>query len=201
LLKEDFENLTHDELKQYVDVIHQSSNYLYNFVKNLLYWSRSQQNKINPVPKVLRLKEDISRILVVHQQMAGNKGIGLVNMVSEDIRVFVDKNLLDAILRNLISNALKFSFSGKKVEVIATQKEDTVQITVKDQGVGMDTKSVETLFDPERKIKSKGTHNEEGTGLGLLIVKEFVEKSNGTIRVESVPGKGTSFILTFPSGE
>jgi signal transduction histidine kinase len=102
-------------------------------------------------------------------------------------------------LRNLVSNALKFTFSGKKVEVLARGKEDFVEVEVKDQGVGMDKKAVETLFDPERKIKSNGTNNEKGTGLGLFIVKEFVEKSGGTIRVKSKPEKGSSFILTLPS--
>ncbi len=200
LLKTDFDSLTHEEMEQYINALHVNSKNLFSFVKNLLIWSRSQQNVIQPSPETLLLRREVDRLLDVHRTMAVNKGIRLVNRVPETVRVYMDRNLLDTILRNLISNALKFSYSGNKVEISAIQKGTSVQVIVKDQGVGMDKESVETLFDPERKIKSRGTQNEEGTGLGLLIVKEFVEKSNGTVRVESKPGKGTTFVLTLPAG-
>jgi signal transduction histidine kinase/ligand-binding sensor domain-containing protein len=201
LLKSDFDGLTHNEIKQYIDALHTNSTNLYNFVKNLLIWSRAQQKKIKPSPENLTLRHQVDNLMAVYHPMAVNKGVRLVNSVPADIRVFMDKNLLDTILRNLISNAVKFSFSGKKVEVSAREKGDRVETEVKDQGVGMDKNVVDTLFDPERKIKSEGTNHEKGTGLGLFIVREFVEKSGGTLRVESQPGVGTSFILTFPKGK
>ncbi len=198
LLKTDFDSLTREEMKQYIDALHVNSKNLYNFVKNLLTWSRAQQKKIKPSPENLLLGDEVNNVVEVHRTMAVNKGIRLVNSVPANIHIFMDKNMLNAILRNLVSNALKFTFSGKKVEMLAREKDNFVEVEVKDQGVGMDKKAVETLFDPERKIKSNGTNNEKGTGLGLFIVKEFVEKSGGSLRVESQPNIGTSFILTFP---
>ena len=200
LLKTDFDSLTREEMKQYIDALHVNSKNLYNFVKNLLTWSRAQQKKIKPAPQNLLLRDEVENVVAVHHAMAVSKGIRLVNSVPANIHVMMDKNMLDAILRNLISNALKFSYSGQKVEILARQKDNFVEVEVKDQGMGMDHRAVETLFDPERKVNSTGTNNEKGTGLGLFIVKEFVEKNNGSIRVESSTGKGTSFILTLPAG-
>ena len=193
-------NLTGDELKEYHQVLWESANKLFLFVQNLLQWSRTQQNKIKPEIENVLLNEITNNVSGLLQGQAKDKQIEIVNNIKEEIRVWADTNLLNTALRNLISNSIKFSFSDSKVYLEARKKQDKVFITISDEGVGMDKDTIANLFDAAKKTKTKGTANEQGTGLGLLIVKEFITLCGGEITVESEPGKGTKFTITLLSG-
>lgn len=119
-------------------------------------------------------------------------------VVSNDIELFIDGNFLDTILRNLISNAIKFTKQGGHIKILASSNENQIQISVCDDGVGMSEETIRKIFDPSTTMTSPGTENEGGSGLGLVLCREFVKRLNGHLWVESEVGKGSSFIFTLP---
>ena len=129
---------------------------------------------------------------------AGQKHIHLVNGTSVKIMITADEKMVSTILRNLISNALKYTPKDGMVTIEAKRGNGLVEVSVSDTGVGMEKVAIEALFKIETSYTSRGTANEKGTGLGLLLVKEFVEKHSGTIRVESETGKGSRFTISIP---
>jgi signal transduction histidine kinase len=129
---------------------------------------------------------------------ANTKNILINYFTAEEIIIFADKNILDTILRNLISNAIKFTNNGGKIDIYAEINHKIVTITVSDNGIGITQKLKNKLFDISQTQTTKGTEGESGTGLGLLLCKEFVEKHGGTIWVESKEGKGSDFKFTMP---
>jgi signal transduction histidine kinase len=173
------------------------------FLENLLVWSRSQMNSVVYMPiKVSLLNIIIESIDYLQaQSMAKNISIRLSNTLKECI-VICDVNMIHTVLRNLLSNALKYSAETSIIEIeVVEYAEDTdyVQVSVKDTGIGIDANDISKIFKIEEKIIStKGTNNEEGTGLGLILCKEFIDKHNCKIWVESEKGKGTTFFFTLP---
>ncbi len=130
---------------------------------------------------------------------AKQKDISLMNCINRDYIVLAEEDMLNSILRNLITNSIKFSGRGGMVEISAEAGAHHLDISVSDHGVGMDKQTVETIFDIVSKKSKPGTDNEEGTGLGLILAKEFVEKNGGEISVVSEPGKGTTFTFSLQS--
>ncbi len=166
---------------------------------NLLQWSKSHmQGHTNVHPKMLILSEEVQQSFDLLQVFAQQKNIELASNISKDINVYTDKDNFDLVLRNLIANAIKFSKHNTKVLLSATHTNNHVEISVSDQGVGMKPEVLESLFSEQVKI-GYGTNGEHGTGLGLLICKEFLENNNGAIKVESEYGKGTTFYITLPT--
>jgi signal transduction histidine kinase len=166
---------------------------------NLLQWSKSHmQGHIQPHPKQLNLLEEVKGTFDLLNVFAQQKSISLVSHVSADVMVFVDKDNFDLVLRNLVANAVKFSKHNNRIELNSTTVNNTVTISIKDEGVGMKSEVLQSLFSEQVKI-GYGTNGEHGTGIGLLICKEFIEKNNGTIKVESEYGKGTTFYITLPT--
>jgi signal transduction histidine kinase len=145
--------------------------------------------------RLIELAERNVRLMVPN---AEHKRIQIKNLVPYGMMVYADYQMVDLVLRNLLSNALKFTESDGTIEVSARVHEDTIECSVSDSGVGMSQRTLEKLFRIDAKTSTPGTAGEEGTGLGLILCKELVEKNGGTIRVESEVGNGSTFTLTLP---
>lgn len=178
--------------------MHQSANNIYALLENLLDWARVQNNTIPFAPKHLPLVNSINQELDILQNEAKSKEITVHTQFNERCYVFADQNMLRTILRNLLWNAIKFTPRGGEIWADAYDAEESCVVSVKDSGVGMTKKIMERLFKIEHRQSSLGTENELGTGLGLIICKLFTDKNNGTIVVQSEPGKGSTFILSLP---
>ena len=158
---------------------------LYKLLDNLLQWSRSQLGSIMYKPELFPLTTLINEELELLKPTSDKKGIKILQQVEEHIIIWADKNLAGVIIRNLVSNAIKFSNNNDSIAISATENDDTVKIAVKDNGVGINDADKDKLFRLDTNFTSRGTADEKGTGLGLLLCKEFVEKNGGTIWVES----------------
>ncbi len=196
------EYLSKDEIKMMAVDLDKSVRNLYDLLNNLLTWARSQMNTIEFQPVNLEVNTLFDDLVGLIQLNAQTKKIHLVTNLSTEIKIFADENAVKAILRNLASNALKFTPEDGKVTLAAKQyNENFVQISVNDTGVGMDAVTMTKIFRIETKHSTKGTQGESGTGLGLLLCKEFVEKNGGTISVESIVDVGTTFKVLLPIGK
>jgi len=187
-----------DEIKKYSGIISQSLKNLHHLLENLLQWSKTQRGIIDFHPEFFDLGKTVSNLVTFFELSARKKKIE----ISEDLKggniVYADANLVSAILRNLISNAIKFSPIGGWVKITSKEENGFIEVSVSDNGTGMKKENIEKLFRIDTHFTQKGTSNEQGTGLGLIIVKEFVEKNGGKIWVESEEKKGSKFIFTLP---
>ncbi len=170
----------------------------YDLLTNLLNWSRSQTGSLQAYPTTIVLQDSISRNVKLQKNKAACKEIEIVADVDDNLLVFADRNMLDTILRNLISNAIKFTEDSGTVRVTAEQIEDKlVEISVADTGIGIKPEDIEKLFRIHAD-RTYGTANERGNGLGLVLCKDLVEKCGGTIDLESEVGKGSRFYVRIP---
>jgi PAS domain S-box-containing protein len=203
LLVNNFDRYEKEEQKKYLAIINDGIFSIYKLLENLLLWSRTQRNGIKFRPEKGNLFLLIQETFSVLKQLSENKSIKLTDQISEQISVLADKNMLQTILRNLISNAIKFTPKGGNIELAAKPFKDEqghnyIRISVKDNGVGITKEKQEQLFKISEHISTEGTEGETGTGLGLILCKEFVEKHGGKIWVESEPDKGSKFIFILP---
>jgi signal transduction histidine kinase/ligand-binding sensor domain-containing protein len=198
ILAEDYKNLSEEERITFINDIHNISKSTFRFLENLLEWSRIQTDRIEFEPQVIDLNQEIFEIFNILFAFAMQKNISLHNDVEPGISVFADINMLSLILRNLLSNAIKFTDENGKINITSSVNGKYVEISVTDNGIGISPENQAKLFRIDTQYTTKGTKNEEGTGLGLLLCKEMIEINKGTIHVESKIGKGTSFIFTLP---
>ena len=169
-----------------------------SLLDNLLIWANSQSGKLNFNPKNINLVQQVADVVSFLEIQAINKDIFILNKIEKNIFVKADENMLDTILRNLISNAIKFTQPKGEIQVYATLKNDFAEITVKDNGIGMSESEIATIFNVNEISSNLGTSNEQGSGLGLILCNDFVESHGGKIWVESVPNKGSEFKFTLP---
>ncbi len=180
-------------------MIESSSKNLSALLDNLLKWSRLQMNNIEFIPETIDLRkvaDDVISNMAVH---SNQKSITVSNLIAPHTNVFADQNMIATVIRNLISNALKFTNKGGRIELLADRNHDYVELTISDNGVGMPTEIAKKIFSIDFKHTTKGTNKEEGTGLGLKLCKEFVEKNSGKIWIESEIGVGSKFIFSIPA--
>jgi len=170
----------------------------HDLLENLLEWSRSQIGTLQMEPKSFVIEEVIKSAVSFFQETTKAKEIRIYIPTENNYSVYADYNMVNFIIRNMLNNAIKFSYQGSQIEIITSTKENELIICIKDYGIGMDRDMLDKLFKIEHSIQRKGTNNENGTGLGLILCKEFVEKNNGTISVESSKGKGSLFCITLP---
>jgi signal transduction histidine kinase len=183
-----------------IELQHNSTENLYKLLENLLTWSRIQRGMIEYHPTPLDLRYLAKQNLELFQPNAAQKQITLHNAIIEPITVYADVNMVNTIIRNLCSNAIKFTPSGGTVTISATQTDDhEVEIAVADTGIGIKPDDLPKLFQIDTKYKRLGTDHEKGTGLGLILCKEFVEKHHGKIWVESTVDQGTTVRYTLPA--
>ncbi|HEX2968324.1 MAG TPA: PAS domain-containing sensor histidine kinase [Bacteroidales bacterium] len=182
----------------YTKIILESSWQAMGLLTNLIEWSRVQTGKMsyNPAPvSFISVVEDVIRLL---NASAIQKSISISIKIAEDTTVIGDKAMISTILRNLLSNAIKFTKPGGRVTVSTRIKNDNLQVEVSDTGIGMSDEMAAQLFSTENNISKPGTRNEKGTGLGMVLCKEFISNHGGKIWVESFPGKGSRFFFTLP---
>lgn len=198
LLYDNIDKMSSENIRKLALILNDSAKGGYSILQNLLDWSRSQTGLLKISPENINLKDIINENISNLQLPAANKEICLIYESPEDIHVIADKNMIHTVLRNLMSNALKFTRKGGTVAVRAFMETDNVNIFVKDNGVGISQERIEKLFSLDTKNTMPGTENEIGTGLGLKLCMEFVEKMNGKIRVESTENKGSEFKVSIP---
>ncbi len=203
LVLEDFGNLSREELKCYLEIINSSAKNLYNLLNNLLEFSRFQTGRIKYTPHETDLAKLVQKNMALIEGNAIKKEIILINAIHQELFVFVDEEMISSVLQNLLSNAIKFTQRNGiiKVEATLTEVSGEVMVSVEDNGIGMEYDVVENLFKIDVIHSTSGTEKESGTGLGLILTKEFVETNKGKIWVESTPGKGTTFRFTLPLAE
>ncbi|WP_299579040.1 PAS domain S-box protein [uncultured Sunxiuqinia sp.] len=184
---------------KYVQIIQQSAQNAMDLLLNLLEWSRSQTGRTQYNPEQTDCVSLIEEATLLLSDVAEQKSISLVKDLPLKAPVYADHYMISTILRNLITNAIKFTKPGGQVTISAQQNAKEVTITVADNGIGMEPDALQKLFRLEESFSTPGTVNEMGTGLGLILCKEFVEKHQGKITVESEPGKGSRFQFTIPN--
>jgi len=198
ILLSEFKELQSDEVLYFINEMKNTADLSYNLLQNLLQWSRSQTGRIEFSPSVLNLFNLVKQNILLVNQSADKKGILLVNNVPPDLKINADKDMINTIIRNLITNAIKFTKQDGIISVESGLKNESVEISIKDTGVGMNEETIGKLFRLESTHSSMGTNNEAGTGLGLILCKEFVEKHGGKIVVDSELGKGSTFSFCIP---
>jgi PAS domain S-box-containing protein len=184
-----------DKLRFILENMHKASKEGYDLLINLLEWSRAQLGRIKIQPEVLNLKSLIQQNINLLSQQAENKNIIITNQVHERINLRTDKNSTLTVFRNIISNSIKYTPQGGKVKITATLNDRYIITQICDTGVGMKPEKIASLFSIDKDVSTPGTEDESGTGLGLILCKEFVERNGGTISVESNPGNGTVFYV------
>jgi signal transduction histidine kinase len=200
LLNEDFQEFTDEERMEYIKQIYQASESLFSLLENLLEWTKAQTGKLEFSPEVLDINAIIDQNLKILTPEARQKNIELVfdDAASEDCYVRADKNMLTSIIRNLTANAIKFTHPGGRIVISIKEGTSMVTCAVTDNGVGISEEDLNKLFKIDSNVRKAGTENEQGTGLGLLLCKEFVEKNGGKISVDSQESKGSTFSFTVP---
>lgn len=189
-----------DETKlEIIKDIQHSAKLNFNLLEKLLEWAMSQSDQIPFYPELLDLQDIVQHSISFASYQASQKKIKLSSSNCSNMKIYADDNMLTSLLRNLISNSIKFTPENGEIQIKAKSINDGIRISIKDTGVGINSKNIEKLFQIDSKIQTSGTKDEKGTGIGLLICKEFVDKHGGNIWVESQVGKGTEFFITFPN--
>jgi signal transduction histidine kinase len=197
-MSKDYEMLDEEDKKQGIKIVNDSAIRIYKLLENLLTWSMAQTGKIKYEPVKFELKGIIKDNLLLHKNVAKEKGVLLDSCIPDNATTFGDKEMINTVVRNLLSNAIKFTPGGKSILVIVESKDSFWEIKVVDEGVGINSDNQAKIFQVGTKFKTEGTKGEKGTGLGLIICKEFVNKNGGEITVISEEGKGSSFSFTMP---
>jgi len=200
LLSENYTNYDDNKRKKFIKLIHESSLNAFNLLTNLFFWANSQIKKTKLAPQRINLKEMVSLVTNDNIATASKKDIQIINTVKEDEIIFADKEMVSIVLRNLISNSIKFTPHKGKITISSKQSKNKefTEVSVSDTGVGISKKHQKNIFKHYKNKSTYGTDNEQGTGLGLSICKEFIRKNKGEIWVESKPGEGSTFTFTIP---
>ncbi|HIJ79854.1 MAG: hybrid sensor histidine kinase/response regulator [Desulfobulbaceae bacterium] len=198
LLSANYDSLAEAKKKTCIKTMLDTSSHLSDLLENLLTWAQSQTNRLERHPRPINLNEISQRVVNLLKRNAENKGINLDLEINPQTEVFVDGNMLEVILRNLLANAIKYTDQGGRIRLFSQALTGYEQITVADSGVGMAQEDIAKLFRLDVHHSMPGTNKEKGTGLGLILCKEFVEKNNGSLFVQSQKGVGSQFTFTLP---
>jgi PAS domain S-box-containing protein len=188
----------YEKIYNYVRLINETAHQAYVLLENLLNWSRSQTNIIEFKPTKINLEYLIVDILDIISGNSQAKNIKVSYEISENLNILADRNMLSTILQNIVTNAIKFTRESGFIRIVATRIPNNVLISVIDNGVGIEPEKIDKLFKIHERMSTQGTNNEKGTGLGLMLCKEFIEKHGGKIWVESEAGRGSTFKFTIP---
>ncbi len=199
LMRQSFESLDDEVIKSLMEGLYLSAKNAFNLLENLLQWSRSQTGRLECNPRLIDLAELAARVVRLLESSAEAKDIRLNNHIREKIWGYGDENMIQTVLRNLVNNAIKYCNSGGQVDIHCRRGKDWLEVSVADTGVGISPKRLERLFRIDFHQATPGTAKEEGTGLGLILCKEFVEKNHGRIWANSQVGEQTVFYFTLPA--
>jgi len=189
--------LSEEKKLKYYDSLYTASKSGYELLVNLLTWSRSQTGKIQFSPELLSVSDLLHETETLFREGAAQKQISVLVETDPNHVLWADKEMIRTVLRNLVSNAIKFTPKNGNIILWSFLFDNTLEIAVYDDGVGIPEKNISQLFSIENSQTTNGTNGEKGTGLGLVLCKEFVEQNKGTITVESIPGKGSKFVMIF----
>lgn len=190
----------YEGVDEYANLILQSSQRTFDLLLNLLEWSRAQTGRIEYSPEHFDLCDFVEELTPLFDNVAAQKSILIKRKLPQNMLINADKKMMSTIMRNLVSNAIKFTHQGGEICISARLEQKVILISVGDNGVGIPKRRIEKLFRIDQNNSTPGTANEQGTGLGLILCKEFVEKHGGSIWVESVEGQGSEFCFTLPNG-
>ena len=199
LLSHEYNNFTEEERRKFADDIHHSTNNIFRLLQNLLEWSRSQTGRLTFTPREIELKLVVDNSVNVLRSLANQKNIRIEINLDQNLKLFADPQMIETVLRNLVNNAIKFTPENGQIKIEACQTDGQITVSVKDSGIGISAEDAQNLFKIDSTVKRKGTNNEDGSGLGLILCREFVAKNNGNIWVCSTAGEGSSFFFTVPS--
>jgi signal transduction histidine kinase len=201
LLADDTYDLSPEDMHKLLQSIHKNTQSTYQLLENLLEWSRLQKGVVPFDNQIINLKEFVGTCDYSVVEMASNKSIELIIDIQKGLKVNADSNMLRSILRNLVTNAIKFTPEGGSVLIKASKfDQQTVLLSIKDTGLGMKKELIDQLFRIDTQVSRPGTNNEPSTGLGLIITKEFVDRHGGRIWVDSEVGNGSTFNFTLTKG-
>ncbi|MDP4175166.1 MAG: PAS domain-containing sensor histidine kinase [Bacteroidota bacterium] len=201
IIVSDCDTMSNEEIKSFVINIHKSAMNVFNLLENLLQWSRIQTGRMEYVPAKFDIYDIVEQAISVLLGNAVKKGIDIISEVPLNSLVIADCNMVSSVIQNLISNSIKFTNRGGTVKISVNELVKYFEISVSDNGVGIPQKDIDKLFRIDVHHTTAGTGNEKGTGLGLILCKELIEKNGGKIWAESTPGEGTTFRFTLPKHE
>ncbi len=202
-----FSNLIDDEsntskevgtIAEYNTYLKQSARNLNSLLENLLQWAKSQLGSIKYQATNFNLSKVIEDNIEILRLKAKEKSIDIISQIDENIRVHADINMVNTIIRNLLSNAIKFSYPKSEISLFSETEGNMLRLSVRDRGMGISRSKQDMLFKIDSNLSTLGTNNETGTGLGLILCKEFVEENGGLIEIKSEEGKGATFTFTIP---
>jgi PAS domain S-box-containing protein len=200
LMSEHLDGLSRDEIKEFSHELHESASQLFKLLENLLEWSRIQRGVMEFKPQNIFLREIIEGSIEILKPNATQKEIIVTNQVDSELLAYADYNMVNTVVRNLLSNAIKFTNKGGHIIIESVQIDDEfIEVSVIDDGVGMSDDEIAKVFRIDVHHSRTGTNDEAGTGLGLVLCKDLVEKNSGVISVESEEGKGSTFKFTLPT--
>lgn len=198
LLLDDYETFSHDERKQFIQQITSSAENTYSLLQNLLSWASTQSGKTVIIKESIDIAKLSEEAIILLKPIAKNKKISIQSLIVNDTLAFADKNMISTVLLNLVSNAVKFTPHKGTIQLKAYEKNNHLEVEISDTGIGISAENIQKLFKPDVKFHTVGTDKEKGTGLGLLLCKEFIDKNDGDIWVESEEGKGSRFLFSLP---
>jgi len=198
-VSKNFDTYSPQEIKNYFDLIHNSAEELLELLENLLHWSRTQRGKMEFHPILLNLNDIVQKIISLQKISADKKNIKIVSSIEPSLNIIADPDMITAIFAIIISNAVKFSYPSCVVIIMAEKGSQSTVVSIIDSGVGISEQDIEKLFRIDVHYSTSGTSEEQGSGLGLILCHEFVEKHNGKIWVESELNKGSTFKFTIPN--
>lgn len=197
-LENDRYRMTDPHVLKSFDMIHETSEEAYNLLENLLRWSRNQNGKTRVYPTTFDLSKAIHQVIVLFNAIAASKELKMNDHSIPGVVVYADEDMIRTVLRNLLSNAIKFSFPGGLIDISLSEMPDMIMVAVKDNGQGIKKELQSKLLKGNEYISTYGTHNEKGSGLGLMLCRDFVKMNKGKFWFSSQENKGTTFYFTVP---
>ena len=198
ILVDDYDNIDDSQKKMIISSLNKSSKLAYDLLANLLTWARTQTGRIEINKELLNLKELVETSIAPYVLNATEKDITIIINIPSETIISIDKNTSTTFISNLVSNAIKFTPQGGSITIKYLENKDNIELHIIDTGIGMSSETIKKLFKIDEDISTNGTNNEKGTGLGLILCKEFINKNGGDISVKSEIGKGSEFIISLP---
>lgn len=200
-IEEEKEKIKDAKIRRLFEMVNETTEQAFNLLENLLRWSRNQNGKTKVVAVNFDIATSARQVVSLFKAIAKAKNISLNNHIQEETTVYADEDMFKTILRNLISNAIKFTYPGGKIDIEAGSQEQNIVISVKDNGQGIPEEIQRKLLKDHENITSFGTKNEKGSGLGLLLCRDFVKQNKGKLWFTSEEGKGSTFYFSTPQNE
>jgi signal transduction histidine kinase len=200
LLKENIRKFDLDKIEEFVNLMYSATEKGFKLLENLLEWSRLQTGRIKFNPTNLNINNIVDETIELFHRNATNKGIKVTFDVPEVLQVYADQYMIGTVLRNLLSNAIKFTPKGGSISVKCQKSDGLVHISVEDTGLGISKEDMDKIMIIDKSFSTRGTENERGTGLGLILCNEFLAKHESKLQVKSEEGKGSSFSFNLPVG-